>query len=225
LKEKRFWLGVSLTTLWLIFMVFMLVTSKRPTELNAWGDFFAGFFAPMAFLWLVLGYLQQGEELRNSAAALKLQADELKNSVEQQSNLVDVSRQQLQQELLRVHEERELRRKAAQPNFVLSSGGYSSGVTGITHHIQIFNSGNTTSNVVVRLDPPVNNFTSQSMHILERNREVRLSIDSQSGFQTTAYISYVDAEGIPGRVSVALSTPNGSALQIGPVMAAATAEP
>lgn len=120
MKEKRFCLGVVLTAGWLIFMVVMIAISSRPTELNAWGDFFAGFFAPIAFLWLVLGYLQQGEELRNSAAVLQLQADELKNSVEQQSNLVEVSREQLQQELARLHEERELRRKAAQPNLVLT---------------------------------------------------------------------------------------------------------
>ena len=31
---------------------------------NAHGDFAAGAFAPLAFLWLVLGFFQQGEELR-----------------------------------------------------------------------------------------------------------------------------------------------------------------
>lgn len=46
-------------------------------KLNELGDFLAGVFGPVAFLWLVLGYIQQGKELR-------LQARELKNSVEQQ---------------------------------------------------------------------------------------------------------------------------------------------
>ncbi len=53
----------------------------KPNEL---GDFFAGFFSPLAFLWLVFGYYQQGEELKQNTLALNLQADELRNSVEQQ---------------------------------------------------------------------------------------------------------------------------------------------
>ena len=32
--------------------------------LNEWGDFLAGIFAPVAFLWLVLGYFIQAKELR-----------------------------------------------------------------------------------------------------------------------------------------------------------------
>lgn len=59
---------------------------------NEWGDFFAGVSAPLAFLWLVIGYFQQGEELgQNTKAleqqekALQLQVDELKQSVEQQN--------------------------------------------------------------------------------------------------------------------------------------------
>ncbi|WP_052535404.1 hypothetical protein [Candidatus Phaeomarinobacter ectocarpi] len=43
-------------------------------ELNELGDFLAGLFAPLALLWLVLGFFQQGEELR-------LQAKELHESV------------------------------------------------------------------------------------------------------------------------------------------------
>jgi hypothetical protein len=48
---------------------------------NMWGDWAAGLAAPIAFLWLVLGYFQQGEELR-------LQVRELNASVEQQTALV-----------------------------------------------------------------------------------------------------------------------------------------
>ncbi len=32
-------------------------------ELNALGDFLAGIFAPVAFFWLILGYVQQGKRL------------------------------------------------------------------------------------------------------------------------------------------------------------------
>jgi hypothetical protein len=64
-------------------------------ELNEVGDLLAGIFSPLAFLWLVGGYFQQGEELRQNTSALKLQAAELKNSVEQQEQLVRVGREQI----------------------------------------------------------------------------------------------------------------------------------
>lgn len=63
-------------------------------ELNAKGDFLAGIFAPLAFLWLVYGYYQQGQELKQNTEALRLQAEELKNSVEQQIQQFDLSSQQ-----------------------------------------------------------------------------------------------------------------------------------
>lgn len=57
-------------------------------DLNEIGDFAAGVFGPVAFLWLILGYLQQGKELKASTQALKLQAEELNNTVTQQSLMV-----------------------------------------------------------------------------------------------------------------------------------------
>jgi len=95
---------------------------------NEWGDFLAGSFAPLAFLWLVLGYLQQGDELRLSTDALRLQAEELKNSVEQQRELVEVSRQQVESEREALAFERRLREDLSEPKFsVLGGGGAFSG--------------------------------------------------------------------------------------------------
>lgn len=62
---------------------------------DQFATFLSGAFAPLAFLWLVLGFKQQGDELKNSAEALWLQGEELRNSVEQQRQLVEVSREQL----------------------------------------------------------------------------------------------------------------------------------
>jgi hypothetical protein len=55
---------------------------------NAWADFCAGVVAPIAFLWLVLGYYQQGDELKQNTQALKLQEEELHNQVAETQNLV-----------------------------------------------------------------------------------------------------------------------------------------
>lgn len=90
--------GVVVTLTYLVGLGFYcwLARSKMVTlEPNEVGDLLAGAFSPLAFLWLVLGYIQQGEELKNSADALWLQGRELQNSVEQQRELVQVTRDQL----------------------------------------------------------------------------------------------------------------------------------
>ncbi len=53
-------------------------------RLGEFGDFFAGVFAPLAFLWFVIAVLMQREELRQNSEALRLQAAELKSVVEHQ---------------------------------------------------------------------------------------------------------------------------------------------
>lgn len=63
---------------------------------NELGDFLAGFFSPIAFLFLVLGYIQQGKELRQNTDALKLQVEELKQNVIAQNKLVQIQQQELE---------------------------------------------------------------------------------------------------------------------------------
>ena len=109
---------------------------------NEWGDFLAGSFAPLAFLWLVLGYLQQGDELRLSTDALRLQAEELKNSVQQQRELVEVSRQQVESEREALAFERRLREDLSEPKFsVLGGGGAFRGDGQSSYNITISNTG------------------------------------------------------------------------------------
>lgn len=89
---------------------------------NAFGDFLAGTFAPLAFLWLVLGFLQQGDELRYSADALWLQSKELQNSVEQQRELVKVTREELELQSAVLREQRDELARNAQPILKLTAG-------------------------------------------------------------------------------------------------------
>ncbi len=65
---------------------------KADRELASKGDVLAGIFGPLTILWLVLGFLEQGIELRQNSEAIRLQSDELKNSVEQQKQMVDFAR-------------------------------------------------------------------------------------------------------------------------------------
>ncbi|WP_152669961.1 hypothetical protein [Lysobacter capsici] len=69
-------------------------------EPNEFGDFLAGVFGPLAFFWLVSGYLQQGVELRNNSAALMLQAEELRVSSDALKAQVEEMRMSVQQQTI-----------------------------------------------------------------------------------------------------------------------------
>lgn len=91
-------------------------------DLNTLGDFMAGVFAPHAFLWLVLGYRQQGIELRQNSEALHKQAEELKNSGEQQRQLVvTAAAASLNLERDRIARAEVAQRTANRPNFDLTA--------------------------------------------------------------------------------------------------------
>lgn len=88
-------IGVIATTIYLALIV-LLVAWKACTlpsmPLNEIGDFLAGVFGPIAILWLILGFFQQGQELRQNNKALHMQAAELKASVQQQVAMVEAQR-------------------------------------------------------------------------------------------------------------------------------------
>jgi len=93
--------GVSFTSIYLVALWWLTggrLESLTTLQLNEVGDFLAGAFGPLAILWLVLGFFQQGMELRQSTEALQLQGQELKNSVEQQKRMAELSLEALKLE-------------------------------------------------------------------------------------------------------------------------------
>ena len=68
----------------------------RMLEPNHLGDFLAGAFGPVAILWLILGFFQQGIELRENSRALDLQAEELKSSTKEMRELLRILRENLE---------------------------------------------------------------------------------------------------------------------------------
>lgn len=129
-------------------LVYMKRESLPGLELNAIGDFLAGVFGPIAFLWLVLGYLQQGRELKLSSEALQLQAVELKNSVDQQKEMVGIAGRQLEAELEKIIYEREQKLNALLPKMKFSAAVPSSGKY-LDAVIQVQNHGGTAENIKV----------------------------------------------------------------------------
>lgn len=72
----------ALTGAWLIFIYFKISTGDLPENLNEFGDFLAGAFAPLAFFWLVRGFYQQGKGLEQNSEALKMQATDLEKTTQ-----------------------------------------------------------------------------------------------------------------------------------------------
>jgi hypothetical protein len=115
-KLNKTQVGIGISVLYAALLISTTIwrwEEVQNLKLNELGDFAAGAFGPMAILWLVLGYFQQGEELKQNTEALNLQAYELKNSVEQQQALVDIARKQMRREKL-------VAEAACRPSFEIS---------------------------------------------------------------------------------------------------------
>lgn len=125
---RLFWLGLVITVFY--FIVLGVTTIRLDLSLmeswNEFGDFLAGAFSPVAFLWLVLGFIQQQKELQQNTDALKLQADELKNSVEQYREMVSIAREQLLADADLVNENKKIREAETKPDIKIESFGWAS---------------------------------------------------------------------------------------------------
>jgi len=122
MTDKRYQAGIWVTVAYVVALTIYAYLQRGPVldmTPNEFGDALAGAASPLAFLWLVLGYLQQGDELRQNTDALRLQAVELKNSVEQQAQLVETSKLQLKAEFDRHAEAIERETNALLPVFVV----------------------------------------------------------------------------------------------------------
>ena len=87
-----FRVGVLITLAWLATILVLIISSVevhwidvRPLAFSELGDFFAGVFGPLAILWVILGFIQQGAELRNSVAELAKLSALAKEQIEQNS--------------------------------------------------------------------------------------------------------------------------------------------
>ena len=106
-----------------------------PLEFNEVGDFLAGIFSPIAFLFLFLGYRQnsealklQAKELGVSNKALHAQVTELKCSVEQQKELVKTSKEEFDFTVEQFSSQKQKEKVLRQPFLHLNSASISRGV-------------------------------------------------------------------------------------------------
>lgn len=181
--------------------------------LNELGDFLAGAFGPLAILWLVLGYFQQGIELRLNSKALHLQAEELANSVEQQRELVKVARDQYQSDreamehqMKALADEQERSRLAALPKFTLSFGGSHSAES--THSLNFANYGRACTDLRLVSDLGIVQFRPESILLLETGKSAKFEFTTPRTplFESTVVsLSFVDGRGELGSYQYKLS--------------------
>lgn len=120
---------------------------------NEIGDFLTVVFAPLAFFWLVIGYFQQQKELRQNTKALNLQAEELKNSVEQQTKLVETANKQVQLDK-QVFETENLKiLKEYHPKITISGGILAQNPQETAYRLNVKNVGSFVSNLHLSISP------------------------------------------------------------------------
>ena len=178
MKLKSEVIGGVITALYLAGIVLLVCfkwNASQKLGLNEVGDFLAGVFGPIAFLWLVLGYIQQGRELKLSSEALRMQVEELKNSGEQYAHLVAVGREQNSAQIAANNYER-VRYEKSMNAHILFYPGESIGSAGIfVHTFDLHNVGAEAIDVEFLCKIPGHNFYG-TYTFLKRDEKVRMPI-------------------------------------------------
>ena len=175
-------LGACLTLVWLASVglyvsgQWLKVAVLAP---DALANFAAGVCAPLAFLWLVLGFFQQGQELRHSGRALWLQGRELQQSVEQQRELVNVTREQLQFESSMLERQQIEIMRNSQPILRLREGGNVGAANGNrSYDFSVTNIGKPCTDVSIK---DSNGVAKGAKSVLETGENIGISFDFAIG--------------------------------------------
>ena len=160
---------------------------------------------PLAFLWLVVGYFQQAEELRQTAGALRKQVDLLEQQVQGTKSLVLVAVRQteatlrmVQLERRKFEEEAKTRIRAAQPQFVLDQGMRQPRAGSMRLH----NVGAPASNMAIITGDPAIKASIQPSTFVQSGGFVNVHFDAPDYALLQANLEYCDAQGIRRRTTL-----------------------
>lgn len=190
--------GAGATLIYLVgigFLALQFDQSVLQLSPNELGDFLAGAFSPLAFLWLVLGFLQQGQELR-------IQAVELNNSVEQSRQLVEVTKGQLELEREAARRELDAEIARSRPQFRLSGGPHIISSNQVKFSHDIVNLGGETTDVRLYLrsdNHPMKPLRQISHMTTETVLRFNFDLNTAETPQWSFVLQYIDQNGHPGQ--------------------------
>ncbi|WP_448144573.1 hypothetical protein [Pseudomonas silesiensis] len=200
-RKLEFWGAIG--TIFYLSVISLIVAFRFKhfidLELNELGDFLAGVFGPVAFLWLVLGFLQQGRELKIGSKALQLQAAELRRSVEQQSIIASSTLEQIQsQKAMFKLQAQEVARKLA-ATFSITGSGEIEHEGGLIHSAFIVkNVGKDAASVFMEFDPPIGINQDEWIDNVKKNGSVNFWLEFEKPEQSitgVCYIHYIRLDG------------------------------
>ncbi len=199
--KKTTLVATTFTVMLVTFFVVLLYIRRGELsglELNEIGDFLAGFAAPLAFIWLIAGYVQQGLELEQNTAALKSQQQELKEQVEATKVLASQADRQakaIEESTLFAQAEArknaELRAILRQPRFEIVKQS----VANSLYSFHLYNHGADVSNVEVIY---AGHCIASLIHF-DKNNKIFFQLQGPFHNNLEIIIAYVDNEGKHGR--------------------------
>lgn len=204
--NKRTFFGIAGTAVWLTLAVWFIWYHRATLSvmtLNQWGDYCAGVVAPVAFLWLILGYFQQGEEVRSNTATLQRQQLALERQVQETAALAthseeqaEIAAQRLDLERRRWEEERAQRKARIQPVFSCLTGT----VTNPAAYEATFRNGGGLARAltIAGAIPATKAQFSISPTDVDTGMKGLLSANGLTSFPTTVTIRYIDQDGDEG---------------------------
>ena len=166
-------IGLTITVVYVGVVLLAVYLGRKEAAslpLNAWGDFIAGTTAPLVLIWIVIGYLQQGEELRLNTEALRAQQEQLRQQVAETAILAANSERQAlaaEQMTAAAHGEAEaqrLRDLAESQPILKPAGGNQSGAT---YNTKVRNVGATITDVSASAEDSDVHFDIGPKHVLE----------------------------------------------------------
>jgi len=218
--EQREWhlrqhitdIGIAATVVYLVVIVALIGGRSGQLltmPLNEVGDFFAGAFGPVAFLWLVLGFMQQGDELRLSTKALEDQAKELQKSVEHQMALVEATKMQGEVELTKLQMQQDERDRALRASFKITTLAVRlDNPEAAKNSFRISNDGNNASDLAINFDPPIigwQQLRAQDLKTGEHYESVMGFNPTECAEEGQVSLVYLDIEGTVRHQSFAYS--------------------
>jgi hypothetical protein len=208
-------IGFAITGAWLLGVIALLYWKwEKLSELalNEWGDLFAGATAPLALIWLVIGYFLQGEELRLNTAALKAQEEELRNQVKETAILAANSARQAEaSEQMAVATKEEYNRIAqreladTQPVF-RPRGGNEGRAPGLRYFTNIENVGAMVTKVNVLTSVEGLELRIDNAEVIPTGNTATLQASGEVRFPFEFSLSFHDSAGFPQTQNFRMNT-------------------